>query len=255
MRILFACDASVNVAGLVNRMQPALTDHYTVVNTEEEYEKLGEEKYSFDALTVLYGGVFVQNILTDQVKNSTRCLWVHSLSAGIDNYVQSKAFVESSIPLTNVKGAFSHVLGEFVALGMLYHSKKVESFMQKKAEARWAIEPVDLCTKKSMLIVGFGDIGAACGKVCKNGFGTKVIGLKRRPEATSEEHRACCDELVGLDKLDEYLPQVDYVVGVLPKTPQTDHFFSIEKVFSKMKPSAVFMNIGRGPTCHEQDLI
>jgi len=180
---------------------------------------------------------------------------VHSLSAGIDNYVQSTAFVESQIPLTNVKGAFSHVLGEFVALGMLYHSKKLESFMQKKAESKWEIEPVDLCSKKTMLIVGFGDIGAACGKVCKNGFGTSVIGLKRRPEATSDEHRACCDELVSLDKLDEYLPKVDYVVGVLPKTPQTTHFFSMEKVFSKMKSSAVFMNIGRGPTCKEEDLI
>ena len=180
---------------------------------------------------------------------------MHSLSAGIDNYVQSAAFVESQIPLTNVKGAFSHVLGEFIALGMLYHSKKLESFMQKKAESKWEIEPVDLCSKKTMLIVGFGDIGAACGKVCKNGFGTRVIGLKRGPELTSDEHRACCDELVSLDKLDEYLPKVDYVVGVLPKTPQTTHFFSMEKVFSKMKSTAVFMNIGRGPTCKEEDLI
>jgi lactate dehydrogenase-like 2-hydroxyacid dehydrogenase len=37
-----------------------------------------------------------------------------------------------------------------------------------------------------MLIIGFGDIGAACGKIVK-AFGTKVIGLKRRPDTISEE--------------------------------------------------------------------
>jgi phosphoglycerate dehydrogenase-like enzyme len=125
---------------------------------------------------------------------------VHALSAGIDAYVTAKDFVEADhVPLTNVKGAFSHVLGEFIALGMLYHSKKLENFMARKAESKWEIEPVELCSQKTMAIVGFGDIGAACGKVIKNGFGTRVIGLKRRPEQTSEEHKQCCDELVGLD--------------------------------------------------------
>ena len=55
--------------------------------------------------------------------------WVHSLSAGLDNYVCAKDFCNSDVILTNVKGAFSAVLGEFIALGMLYHTKKLESFM------------------------------------------------------------------------------------------------------------------------------
>lgn len=53
------------------------------------------------------------------------------MSAGIDGYVSAKEFVNSDIKLTNVKGAFSAVLGEFVALGMLYHAKKMPSFLQK----------------------------------------------------------------------------------------------------------------------------
>lgn len=58
-------------------------------------------------------------------------MWVHSMSAGIDGYLAAKDFTQSSITLTNVKGAFSAVLGEFVALGMLYHAKKMPSFLQK----------------------------------------------------------------------------------------------------------------------------
>jgi phosphoglycerate dehydrogenase-like enzyme len=79
-------------------------------------------------MVVLYGGPFMQQLLNDQVANNKRLKWVHSLSAGIDAYVTAKDFVESPIPLTNVKGAFSAVLGEFVALGMLFHAKKIPSF-------------------------------------------------------------------------------------------------------------------------------
>ena len=38
-----------------------------------------------------------------------------------------------------------------------------------------------------MAIVGYGDIGCACAKVAKLGFGTRVIGLKRRPEVVTDE--------------------------------------------------------------------
>ena len=179
---------------------------------------------------------------------------MHSLSAGLDAYTPATDFVASDIALTNVKGAFSAVLGEFIALGMLYHAKKVERFMQRKAEAKWEIEPVELVSNKTMAVVGFGDIGAHCGRVAKIGFGTRVIGLKRRPEVTSDEHRSWADEIVGLDQLDRVLAEADFVVGVLPKTSETFEFFNTERVFKKMKKSAVFMNIGRGPTVQEDDL-
>lgn len=63
---------------------------------------------------------------------------------------------------------------------MLYHAKKIPSFLAKQKESKWLQEPVELVSNKMMIIVGFGDIGAACGKIAK-AFGTKVIGFKRRP--------------------------------------------------------------------------
>jgi len=105
-----------------------------------------------------------------------------------------------------------------------------------------------------MAIVGFGDIGSACGRICK-AFGTKIIGVKRRPEETPEENKAFCDELVGLDQLDRVYAEADYVVGVLPGTAHTKNFFNAERCFNKMKAGSVFMNIGRGVTVDEGDLI
>jgi phosphoglycerate dehydrogenase-like enzyme len=50
--------------------------------------------------------------------------------------------------------------------------------------------------------------------------------------------------------------EADFVVGVLPRVPGvTDGFFNNESTFSKMKESAVFINIGRGSTVKEDDLI
>lgn len=52
------------------------------------------------------------------------------------------------------------------------------------------------------------------------------------------------------------MSEADFVVGVLPRVVgETDYFFTTESTFSKMKKSAVFMNIGRGPTCKEEDLV
>lgn len=106
-----------------------------------------------------------------------------------------------------------------------------------------------------MAIVGFGDIGAACGRVAKQGFGTHVIGLKRKPEETTEEQRTLCsDEIVGLDQVKRVLEQADFVVGVLPKTAQTTHYFN-KDFYAMMKPTSIFMNIGRGVTVKESDLV
>ena len=64
---------------------------------------------------------------------------------------------------------------------MLYHAKKVESFITKKELAKYIQEPVELVSNKTLAIVGYGDIGYACAKVAKMGFGSRVIGVKKRP--------------------------------------------------------------------------
>jgi phosphoglycerate dehydrogenase-like enzyme len=68
------------------------------------------------------------HLLNDQTAHSKQLKWVHSLTAGIDAYTPALEFINSPLPLTNVKGAFSAVLGEFIALGMLFHAKHVPFF-------------------------------------------------------------------------------------------------------------------------------
>lgn len=108
-----------------------------------------------------------------------------------------------------------------------------------------------------MVIVGYGDIGNQVAKIMKQGFGMKVTGVKKRPDSvwTPTEHKKNSDQIVGLDEYDKVIQEADFVVGILPKQPETDDFFSKESTFSKMKKGSVFINIGRGSTVNENDLI
>ena len=74
-------------------------------------------------------GSIAPSVIDRQMQQNKNLKWVHSISAGVDGYVTVQAFKDSEIPLTNAKGAYSEVLGEFIALGVLYHSKKLERFM------------------------------------------------------------------------------------------------------------------------------
>ena len=220
----------------------------------DEYAALAEEDKKVDALVVQLGTTCAGPVIKAQMASNPGLKWVHSLSAGIDGYVAVEEFRDSEIPLTNAKGAFSTILGEFIGLGVLYHTKHLERFMARKAAKKWEVEPVELVAGKSMAIMGYGDIGAACAKIAKNGFGMKVWGIKRNPDDCSDLYRSYCDEVVGVSEYERIVKEADYVVGVLPKVADTIGFFNNETTFSKMKETAVFMNTGRGPTCNEVDL-
>ena len=69
-----------------------------------------------------------------------------------------------------------------------------------------------------MAIVGYGDIGYHCAKVAKMGFGTRIIGMKRRPDSITDEHRQFVDEVVGMDQMERVMGEADFVVGILPLT-------------------------------------
>ena len=108
--------------------------------------------------------------------------WVNSFSTGIDAYMAVDSFRESKIPLTNSKGSRGVGLAEYIALGVLYHTKNLERFAQRKADKNWEVERVQTVSGKHMVIVGYGDIGSCVGRVAKHGFGMKVTGIKRRPD-------------------------------------------------------------------------
>lgn len=188
------------------------------------------------------------------MQNSKAFKYMHSLSVGVDEVCSIPAFRNSSIPLTNARGAFSDVLAEYILLGMLYHAKHVEYFQARKQEVQWKIKSVELISSKTMAIVGYGDIGSTVAKMAKRAFGMRIIGVNKFPEMVTREQAQWADEIVGLDKYAQSIKEADFVIGALPKMVSTDNFFNHPNCFAMMKKSAVFMNIGRGTTVDEDHL-
>ena len=82
---------------------------------------------------------------------------------------------------------------------------------------------------------------------CAAAFGAKVIGVDPCPEHDRPA------EIHPPEELDDLLPSADFVVTTAPHTLETEFMWNADR-FRHMKPSADFINIGRGMTCKLDDL-
>lgn len=97
---------------------------------------------------------------------------------------------------------------------------------------------------KTLGVVGAGHIGIEVIKVAK-ALGMNILVHTRTPKADGDGIRYV--------SLDELLEHSDYITLHCPLNDQTKYM--INKVaISKMKPSAVIVNTGRGPLINEADL-
>ncbi|MBL8294387.1 MAG: D-2-hydroxyacid dehydrogenase [Bryobacterales bacterium] len=176
--------------------------------------------------------------------------WVHSFSAGVENTLFPE-LIASPVPLTNARGVFSRSLAEFAIAGALFFDKKIADMRRQQAESRWVNMDVDELHGKTMGIVSYGSIGHACARLAK-AFGMKVVASRRRPELSSSD--PLVDRIYGPGQLRDMLAISDFVVIASPITPETRGMVGPEEL-AAMKPSAVLINVGRGPVVVESALI
>lgn len=186
--------------------------------------------------------------LLKQVFGIAPCVrWVHARSAGLDA-VLFTALVESPVTLTNGRGVFSEPLGEFVIGAALHFAKDFRRMMKSQEAGCWDQFDITEIAGQTMGIVGYGDIGHACARRAK-AMGMRVLALKRHPASDPD-----ADEVVGPEALPDLLKRSDYVVVAAPLTSQTEGLIGAAGI-AAMKPTAVLMNVGRGPVVREKDLI
>ena len=160
--------------------------------------------------------------------------------AGADRYVKPGVLAPKT-KLTNSTGAYSKAVAEHGAAMLFMLQKKLHLYRDAQGKHEWTdFGTVTSITDATVVIVGLGDIGCHFATIVK-ALGAHVIGVKRRASAKPD----CVDELYTMEKLDDVLPRADVVFSVLPGTPATTHLYTAER-FDLMKPSAIFINCGRG---------
>ncbi len=176
--------------------------------------------------------------------------WIHSRSAGLDSLL-FPALVQSPVPLTNGRGVFSQSLGEFVLAAMLFFAKDFRRMIRNQQAGRWEQFNVHEISNQTMGIVGYGDIGRACAWRAK-AMGMRVLAMRRRPEQSAGD--ANVERLYGFDGLHDMIRECDYVVAAAPLTPETKSLIAGPE-FAAMKPSAIILNVGRGPVIDEPAML
>jgi phosphoglycerate dehydrogenase-like enzyme len=159
------------------------------------------------------------------------------------------------VVVTNQRGIFNDRIPDHIMAFVLAFARGLHVYMRQQLRGEWrrlgsesdGVGVVHL-PEATALIVGVGEIGAETARLC-HAHGMRVLGVdarrEDRPEGVAELHRP--------EALDRLLPQADFVILTIPHTPQTEGLFDATK-FGLMKPSAYFINIGRGMTTRLADL-
>jgi phosphoglycerate dehydrogenase-like enzyme len=184
------------------------------------------------------------------LKQAPRLEWIHAMYAGLDRSLFPE-LVASSIPLTNGSGVFSQSLGEFIMLGILYFAKDVIRMNKARTERRWDVYDKVEIRKQTVGIVAHGDIGRAVAWRAKS-LGMRVLAQRKNPAPRAgDEH---VDRVYGADELHAMLPECDYVAVTAPLTTETTGMIG-KPEFARMKPTAVILNVGRGPVIDEAAMV
>jgi len=176
--------------------------------------------------------------------------WIHSVSAGVESLLFPEMLAHPAT-LTNGRGAYKRSLAEFVIAGAMYFAKNMPRLLADQKAGKWEQFYMEELFGKTMGIVGYGEIGRASAEKAK-AFGMKVLVLRRRPELSSSD--PLVDRVYTHADLREMLAQCDYIVAAAPNAPGTIGLIGGAE-FAVMKPTAVIMNVGRGPVISESAMI
>jgi len=175
------------------------------------------------------------------------CLeWVQSSWAGVDHLC--KPDLRRDYVLTNAKGMFGALISEYVMTWVFAHERQIFRMRKHQLEKRWRPLGYRPASEIRLGIIGLGSIGRELALTARH-FGIRVTGLNRSGKACD-----AVDKVYTAAGMAAFLDGLDYVVLTLPATSSTRHLIGAETL-KLMKPSTVLINVGRGNSICEADLI
>ena len=176
-----------------------------------------------------------------------RLRWIQALTAGVEHWV-SRADLDPGIALTCARGTHRVQMPENI-LGALFHlTKPYAQATLDQRDRRWARRISQSLAGKTLGILGVGEIGSELAKKA-NALELRVIGTRRAVEPVPQ-----VDKIYPPEGIDEVLGQSDFVLLLLPLTPETDGIMNAAR-FRAMRASAYLLNFGRGALVVDADLI
>lgn len=168
---------------------------------------------------------------------------ISNFAVGFDN-IDIAAATARKIPVGNTPDVLTDATADFSFALMMSAGRHILEGDRYVREGKWKTWNPMLFLGMEMKgatlgLVGFGRIGKAMARRAV-GFDMRVIYYDLLETKPSSDIRATRVDLETL------LEESDFISLHTPLTPDTHHLINAE-AFSKMKPSAVFVNTSRGP--------
>lgn len=207
-------------------------------------EHLGRELPGSD---ILLGWNFRGRDLRNQWAHADQLKWIHWCGAGVDAVLFPELAASDTV-LTNARGIFDRAMAEYVLGYMLAEAKGFRDTLSSQANRTWNFRTTARLAGSRAAIFGVGSIGREIGALL-SAVGVDVVGIGRSRRSGDPVF----GEVYPQSNATEVIANADWVIGVMPLTDDTRNFFG-NTLFEAMKPTARFINVGRGQSVVEDDL-
>lgn len=210
---------------------------------------------SLDAEVLIEWGM-PQPLLNKVAKTLKSLRWIQTLSAGADSILE--AGFRRDVVITNGRSLHDKPVAEHALALTLAAARSLHTLVRAQIGHRWASElggpqppsnPDRLTTLRGarVAIWGFGSIGKTLAPLLTM-LGATVCGVGRTPRE-EDGYQVHAQKNIG-----EILPAVDVLIMILPSTPDTRHSLNAD-LLGSLSPHAWVVNVGRGSTIDEEQLI
>jgi phosphoglycerate dehydrogenase-like enzyme len=178
--------------------------------------------------------------------------WVHSAAAGVGTSTYPE-MAESDVVLTNSAGIHAIPIAEFIVAGVLHFLRGYDMIVDQQRRTEWNKQPFvkmdsvlrEMDTVRA-LVIGVGGLGGAAAERL-SALGARCTGVRRRVNLGPPPG---FDRIIGLDRLDDELPNHDVVILAAPLTPETTSLLTAERL-DLLPPQTIVVNVARGAQLDE----
>ena len=173
--------------------------------------------------------------------------WAQVMTAGVEEWL-ALPDLPPRLTLTCARGTHAESMPENIIGALLYVAKPYAAAVANQKRGTWVRTVAQPLSGKTLGILGLGAIGQHVARIASV-LGMRVIGTRRRPEPVPNVAKVLPPE-----RTPEVLAESDFVLLLLPATPETDNFINAERL-AMMKSGAWLLNFGRGHVITDDELI
>ena len=188
------------------------------------------------------------NVTADLIRGLRQCKAIVNGGVGVDR-IDVEAATEANIPVVNVPDVWLNEVADHAMMLLLASIRKLVYANEITSSGGWAqvyekLRPVPRIQGKTLGLVAFGNIARNVAKRAQ-AFGMRVVAFDPlvSPDVMAQHG-------VESRSLEDLLRESDFVSAHAPHNRHTHHMLS-DAQFALMKPSAIFIDTGRGRVVDE----